>query len=265
MNKYLKLFETEDAFKSCLEAKIGGDNTEMGFPNVSVIGEEDSNGNFSVSDVFYIKDLNKAQAVHEYLRLNGSRWINPTTIEVTSDGANVKTLWVSIYNGLGSNGYPEAWTVVRFQPYDWYDKKTKTTYYAFISGSAYRNITESTGVKNVLEGEDLTLDLLSGINGYDPIPRFSDYASNDGFPYHGKIIYVKDLSSDPDEIYERAFTVTMDNDTHEPTLTFGTIEPFDSDGYNVSAHFSNNSYTNIIDGYYNSDSGSGSGSGSGNN
>lgn len=37
MNKYLKLFETEDAFKSCLEAKIGGDNTEMGFPNVSVI------------------------------------------------------------------------------------------------------------------------------------------------------------------------------------------------------------------------------------
>lgn len=259
MNKYLKLFETEDDFKSCLEAKIAGNNTEMGFPNVSVIGEEDNNGNFSASDVFYIKDLNKAETVHEYLRLNGSRWINPTTIEVTSDGASVKTLWVSIYNGLGGNGYPEAWTVVRFQPYDWYDKKTKTTYYAFISEDAYENITESTGVKNVLEGEDLTLDLLSGNNGYDPIPRLSDYASNDGFPYHGKIIYVKDLSDDPEEFYERAFTVTMDNDTHEPTLAFGTIEPFDSDGYNVSGYFSDNFYTNIIDGYYNSDSGSGSG------
>lgn len=258
MNKYLKLFETEDDFKSCLEAKIGGDNTEMGFPNVSVIGEEDSNGNFLASDVFYIKDLNKAEAVREYLRLNSSRWINPTTIKVTSDGANVKILYVFIYNGLGGGGYPESLDVVRFQPYDWYDKKTNTTYYAFISIDAYKNITESTGIKNVLEGEDLTLDLLSGSNGHDPIPRFSDYASNDDFPYHGKIIYLKDLSdANPKEIYERAFTVTLNNDT--PTLAFDTIEPFDSDGYKISTGSYEHFYTNIIDGYYNLDSGSGSG------
>ena len=254
MNKYLKLFETEDNFKSCLEAKIAGNNTEMGFPNVSVIGEEDSSGNFSASDVFYIKDLNKAQAIRQIL----SHWINPTTIEVISDYAKVKTLHMDIDNGLGNNGYPEALDVIRFQPYDWYDKKTNTTYYAFISENAYKNITENTGVKNVLDGEDVALNLLSGSNGYDPVPRFSDYASSDGFPHHGKIIYLKDLSGDPDEIYERAFTVTMDNDT--PTLTFGTIEPFDSDGYNVSAYFFDSSHNNVIDGYI----GSGSGSGSGN-
>lgn len=254
MNKYLKLFETEDDFKSCLEAKIAGNNTEMGFPNVSVIGEEDSNGNFSASDVYYIKDLTKAEAVRQIL----SHWINPTTIEVTSDGANVKTLYIDIDNGLGNNGYPEALDLARFQPYDWYDKKTNTTYYAFISDDAYKNITESTGIKNVLDGKDIALDLLQGYNGYDPNERFSSYNPNNPVPpYHGKIIYVKDLSGDPDEIYERAFTVAMNNDT--PTLIFSTIEPFDSDGYDITAGFSDNFYTNIIDGYYNSDSGSGSG------
>lgn len=255
MNKYLKLFETEDDFKSCLEAKIAGNNAEMGFPNVSVIGEEDSNGNFSASDVFYIKDLNKAEAVRQIL----SHWINPTTIEVTSNGANVKTLYIDINNGLGNNGYPEVLDLARFQPYDWYDKKTNTTYYAFISDDAYKNITESTGIKNVLDGKDVALDLLQGYNGYDPNKRFSSYNPNNPVPpYHGKIIYVTNLSNlYRNDIYERAFTVTMDNDT--PTLTFGTIEPFDSDGYDSYGYYGTYNFHGGIEGYVNSGSGSGSG------
>lgn len=258
MNKYLKLFETEDDFKSCLEAKIGGDNTEMGFPNVSVIGAEDSNGNFSASKVHYIKDLTKAQAIREYLRLNDSRWVNPTTIEVKLDGADVKMLYMYIYNGLGGNGYPESLDTVRFQPYDWYDKKTNTTYYAFISKDAYENITKSAGIKNVLDGKDVALNLLLGKNGHNPVPRFSSYDPNNPVPpYHGKIIYVKDLSDNPKEVYERAFNVVTDNDG--PTLTFDTIEPFDSDGARFSADFSSLRYSYTIDGYYNLDSGSGNG------
>ena len=131
MNKYLKLFETKDAFRSCLEAKIGGDNTAMGFPNVSVIGAEDNNGNFSASEVHYIKDLNKAQAICETLIV--SHWINPTTVNIVSGNHTIKTLHGNIESG------PSIYAV-RFQPYDWYDKNTKTTYYAFISNEAYKNI-----------------------------------------------------------------------------------------------------------------------------
>lgn len=259
MNKYLKLFETEDDFKSCLEAKIAGNNTKMGFPNVSIIGEEDSNGNFSASDVFYIKDLNKAEAVHEYLRLNGSRWINPTDINIISGDYTVNTLYININNHAGYNGYPETLNFVRFQPYDWYDKKTNTTYYAFISDDAYKNITESTGIKNVLDGEDIALDLLEGYNGSSPNERLSSYNPNNPVPpYHGKIIYVTDLSNlYRNDIYERAFTVTMDNDT--PTLTFGTIEPFDSDGYDSYGYYSTYNFHGGIEGYVNSGSGSGNG------
>lgn len=231
MNKYLKLFETEDDFKSCLEAKIGGDNTEMGFPNVSVIGAEDSNGNFSASDIFYIKDLNKAEAVREYLRLNGSRWINPTDINIVSSEEHwIKALSVTIDNRMGYDGYPENWAVARFQPYDWYDKKTNTTYYAFISDDAYKNITYSTGNISVLDGKDIALKLLNGYNGHSPNERLSSYNPNNPVPpYHGKIIYVTDLSdSHPNNIYERTFNVVIDSD--EPTLTFDTIKPFEADG-----------------------------------
>lgn len=264
MNKYLKLFETEDAFKSCLEAKIAGNNDNMGFPNVSVIGEEDNNGNFSASDIFYIKDLNKAEAVREYLRLNGSRWINSTDINiVSSEGHEIKTLNVSINNHMGYNGYDESWTVVRFQPYDWYDKKTNTTYYAFISNDAYENITYSTGNINVLDGEDISLNLVKGYNGYAPNERFSSYNPPDNTvpPFHGKIIYVKDLSGHTsyydtlDEIYERTFNVDA-----QGNLTFNNdIKPFEADGYSYYGVYYSNSYDNAIEGYIDSDSGSGSG------
>lgn len=254
MNKYLKLFKTEDDFKSCLEAKIGGDNTEMGFPNVSVIGAEDSNGNFSASKVHYIKDLTKAQAIREQLR--PGRWVNPTTIKIKLDGADVKTLYMYIYNGLGGGGYPETLYTVRFQPYDWYDKKTNTTYYAFISEDAYENITKSDGIKNVLDGKDVALNLLLGKNGHNPVPRFSSYDPNNPVPpYHGKIVYVKDLSNAHKEVYEREFTVD-----EQGNLTFSdNINPFDSDGADFSTDFSSLRYSYTIDGYYNLDSGSGNG------
>ena len=263
MNKYLKLFKTEDDFKSCLDAKIAGNNDNMGFPNVSVIGEEDSNGNFSASDVFYIKDLNKAQAVHEYLRLNGSRWINPTDINIiSSEGHEIKTLSVSINNHMGYNGYPENWAVTRFQPYDWYDKKTNTTYYAFISNDAYENITSSTGNINVLDGEDISLNLLNGYDGSDPNERLSSYNPNNPEPpYHGKIIYVTDLSghtnySDTlDEIYERTFNVDA-----QGNLTFNNdIKPFEADGAHYYGVYYSTSYDNAIEGYIDLGSGSGSG------
>lgn len=229
MNKYLKLFETEDAFKSCLEAKIGGDNNVMGFPNVSVIGAEDSNGNFSASEIHYIKDLTKAQAIREQLR--PGRWVNSASINIISESADIDLLDVIIQNGLGINGYPEMWDVVRFQPYDWYDKKNNITYYAFISKDAYRNITSSTGNKNVLDGQDVGLDLLKGYNGYSPNSRLSDYDPNNPTPpYHGKIIYVETITS-PSEIYEREFTIDA-----QGNLTFSdNINPFDSDGYRHSA------------------------------
>lgn len=260
MNKYLKLFETKGEFKSCLEAKIAGDNSVMGFPNVSVIGTEDSNGNFSASEVHYIKDLTKAQAIREQLR--PGYWINPTDINIiSSEGHEIKTLDIIINNYMGYNGYPEQCYVVRFQPYDWYDKKTNTTYYAFISDDAYKNITKSTGIKNVLDGKDIALDLLSGTNGHDPILRFSDYASNNDFPHHGKIIYVKDLSGHTshrdtlDEIYERTFNVDA-----QSNLTFNNdIKPFEADGASYYGIYYSNSYDNAIEGYIDSGSGSGSG------
>lgn len=261
MNKYLKLFETEDAFKSCLEAKIGGDNTVMGFPNVSVIGAEDSNGNFSASDVFYIKDLNKAEAVREYLRLNGSRWINPTDINIISGDYTVDTFHISIDNHAGYNGYDEDIPTVRFQPYDWYDKDNNTTYYAFISWDAFNNIVSSTRNINVLDGKDIALNLLIGYNGHSPNERLSSYNPNNPvLPYHGKIIYVTDLSDKhPTEIYERAFTVTIDTDTDTPTLTFDTIKPFDSDGIHYYGYYSSYNFGGGIEAYVNSESGSGNG------
>lgn len=260
MNKYLKLFETEDDFKSCLEAKIAGNNDNMGFPNVSVIGEEDSNGNFSASDVFYIKDLNKAEAVREYLRLNGSRWINPTDINiVSSEGHKIKTLNIGIQNHMGYNGYDESWTVARFQPYDWYDKKTNTTYYAFIGNDACENIMSSTGNINVLDGKDISLNLLQGYNGYNPNPRLSSYnQDNPTPPYQGKIIYVKDLLEHNDtlyEIYERTFNVDA-----QGNLTFNNdIKPFEAGGAHYYGVYYSNSYDNAIEDYINSGSGSGSG------
>ena len=263
MNKYLKLFETEDDFKSCLDAKIAGNNDNMGFPNVSVIGEKDNNGNFSASDIFYIKDLNKAEAVREYLRLNGSRWINPTNINiVSSEGHEIKTLNINIQNHMGYNGYDESLTVARFQPYDWYDKKTNTTYYAFISNDAYENITSRTRNINVLDGQDISIKLLNGYDGYDPNPRFSSYNPNNPVPpYQGKIIYVKDLSGHTsyydtlDEIYERTFNVDA-----EGNLTFNNdIKPFEADGYHYYGVYNSNSYDNAIEGYIDSGSGSGSG------
>ena len=266
MNKYLKLFETEDDFKSCLDAKIAGNNDNMGFPNVSVIGEKDNNGNFSVSNIFYIKDLNKAEAVREYLRLNSSHWINPTDINiVSSEGHKIKTLSVTINNHMGYNGYPENWVVARFQPYDWYDKKTNTTYYAFISNGAYKNITSSTGNINVLDGENISLNLLQGYDGHNPNPRLSSYNSDNPVPpYQGKIIYVKDLSGHTSyndtlhEIYERTFNVDV-----QGNLTFNNdIKPFEAGGASYDGVYYSPSYDNAIEGYI--DLGSGSGSGSGN-
>lgn len=258
MSKYLKLFETKGEFKTCLEAKIAGDNDVMGFPNVSVIGAEDSNGNFSASDVYYIKDLTKAEAIRDDLR--PGRWVNPTSINIVSEGADVDALDISISNGLGGNGYPELLYVVRFQPYDWYDKENNITYYAFIHYDAYQNITSNTGTKDVLDGQDVGLNLLEGYDGYSPNPRVSDYDPNNPTPpYHGKIIYVKDISN-PNDIYEREFTIDA-----QGNLTFSdNINTFDSDGYSTYAyHFTNNFY-NVIDGYSNLNSGSGSGSGDGN-
>lgn len=253
MNKYLKLFGTKGEFKTCLEAKIAGDNSVMGFPNVSVIGAEDNNGNFSASEIHYIKDLTKAQAIREQLR--PGYWVNPTNIEIISEyDDNVNILYVSINNGLGGGGYPENFTLVRFQPYDWHDKETNTTYYAFITMDAFDNVTENTGTKNVLDGQDIGLNLLEDANN----SRFSDYDSNNNPPFHGKIIYVKDLTTDH-ELYEREFIV--DN---QGNLTFNdNINPFDSDGYDVYVSSSTYSYYNIIKGYNNSGSGSGSGSGDG--
>ena len=255
MSKHLKLFETKGEFKTCLEAKIAGDNNAMGFPNVSVIGAEDSNGNFSASDVYYIKDLTKAEVIREQLR--PGRWINPTSINIIKESADVDSLGILIYNRLGGNGYPESLSVARFQPYDWYDKETNTTYYAFIHYDAYKNITSDTGTKDVLNGQDIGLNLIEGYDGYFPNPRVSDYDPSDPTPpYHGKIIYVKNIS-DSDEIYEREFTIDA-----QGNLTFSdNINPFDSNGYEIYAHHFINRFYGILDGYSNLNSGSGSGDG----
>lgn len=253
MNKYLKLFETEDAFKSCLEAKIGGDNTVMGFPNVSVIGAEDSNGNFSASKIHYIKDLTKAQDIHEVLLANSSHWVNPTTVNIVSDKHTVKTLHGNIESG------PGIYTM-RFQPYDWYDKDTKTTYYAFISNEAFANIlTNHAGNNNVnlLDGKTIGMNLLTGFNGYDPNYLFSNLSKYDSEPnFSGRILYVKDLSKvNEDEIYQRKFS--LDNGV----LTFDDIEPFPYTASQMYLFFGTSDYDGAIEGYPDAESGSGSGNG----
>lgn len=254
MSKYLKLFETEDAFKSCLEAKIAGNNDDMGFPNVSVIGAEDSNGNFSASEVHYIKDLTKAEAIREILRLKNSHWVNPTTVNVTIGSHTIKTLSGGIESG------PSIYAV-RFQPYDWYDKDTNTTYYAFISEEAYYNITNNhvyDGDINLLNGETVGMDLLKGVNGYPPSSYlFSNFNQYDSEPnYSGIILYVKDLSEvNEDEIYQREFSI------NDGVLTFGDIESFPYSDSQMYLYFSTYDFSAVIDGYPDEQSGSGSGSG----
>lgn len=112
---------------------------------------------------------------------------------------------------------------------------------------------------SVLDGEDIALDLLEGYNGYGPNERLSSYNPNNPVPpYHGKIIYVTDLSDGyPNDIYERTFNVVMDNGEH--TLTFDTIKPFDSDGYHCYGYCSSYSFDGGIEAYVNSGSGSGNG------
>lgn len=249
MNKYLKLFETEDDFKSCLDAKIGGDNTVMGFPNVSVIGEKDNNGNFSASDVFYIKDLNKAQAIRQIF----SHWVNPTIVNITNDNSshNILSIDAWIDSGPSLDAY-------RFQPYDWYDKNTKTTYYAFISWDAFRNITDSSEKENVnLLSVDTGYRLISGVEGYDPTNSyFSDWShyDYDNPKFSGRILYVKNLS-EINELYQREFSI------NNGVLVFGDIEPFPYSTSSIHGHFSTNSFDNVIEGYPDAESGSGSGDG----
>lgn len=118
----------------------------------------------------------------------------------------------------------------------------------------------NSGNINVLDGMDVALNLLDGYNGYSPNKRLSDYDPTNEPPYHGKIIYVKDLSDNqPDEIYERTFNVVVDNDI--ATLIFDTIKPFDSDGYSCYGYRSTYNFSGGIEGYTGSGSGSGSGNG----
>ena len=249
MNKYLKLFETKDAFRSCLEAKIDGDNTAMGFPNVSVIGEEDNNGNFSASEIHYIKDLTKAQAINE--TLNVSRWVNPTTVNVISDQHTIKSIRGSIESGPSMHA-------IRFQPYDWYDKNTDTTYYAFISWDAFKNIIDNhIGESvNLLNGDVIGMDLVGGNGGYPPSSYiFSNFNQYDSEPkFSGIILYLKDLSEiNEKDIYQREFSID-DNGT----LTFGDIEPFTYRAA-TSFYFNDDFFGRAIEGYTGSESGSGSG------
>ena len=60
-----------------------------------------------------------------------------------------------------------------------------------------------------------------------PNPIFSNHQDNNS-PYTGRIIYLKDTTSQIDEIYQR----TIDND-EAGILIFGDIEPFEFDGYTV--------------------------------
>ena len=252
MNKYLKLFETEDDFKSCLEAKIAGNNDNMGFPNVSVIGEKDNNGNFSASKVHYIKDLTKAQAIRQVLLLNSSHWVNPTTVNVISDQHTIKSIRGSIESGPSMHA-------IRFQPYDWYDKDSNTTYYAFISWDAFKNITDNhIGESvNLLNGDVIGMDLVGGVGGYPPTSYiFSNFNQYDSEPkFSGIILYLKDLSEiNEEDIYQREFSID-DNGT----LTFGDIEPFTYRAA-TSFYFNDDFFGRAIEGY----TGSGSGSGDGN-
>lgn len=250
MNKYLKLFETEQAFIDCLDAKINGDNNDMGFPNVSVIGTEDSNGNFSASKVYYIKNLAKANAIFLDLATTGN-WVNPTNGTIIEDHFNIKKLQFN-FGGYGPSG-----AALRFQPYDWYDKKTKTTYYAFISYDAYKNIMSIHYGDTVdfLDGNQVGRNFLEGYNGYDPNSFFSDFNRYDNPPqFSGRILYVKDLSEENPKLYIREFTL---NGTE---LIFEDIKPIDGEPY---VYFDTEYVSNGIEGYTNLGSGSGSGSGSG--
>ena len=227
----------------------------MGFPNVSVIGAEDSNGNFSASEVHYIKDLTKAQAIRQALLLNSSHWVNPTTVNVTEGNSyyTIKSIRGSIESGPSMHA-------IRFQPYDWYDKNTDTTYYAFISWDAFRNITDNHDGEsvNLLDGEAVGMDLVGGVDGYPPSSYvFSNFNQYDSEPeFSGIILYLKDLSEiNEEDIYQREFSI--DNNG---TLTFNDIEPFT---YRSATYFyfDDDSFDRAIEGYTDAESGSGSGDG----
>ena len=72
MSKFLKIFDTESDFKSCLYDKINGDNTSMSFPNISVIGSADSYGDYDIDKVYYIKDSTVANNLYNELVSNES-------------------------------------------------------------------------------------------------------------------------------------------------------------------------------------------------
>ena len=222
----------------------------MGFPNVSVIGAEDSNGNFSASKVYYIKNLAKANTIFSDIATTGN-WVNSTYGTIIEDPFNIKKLQFN-FGGYGPSG-----AALRFQPYDWYDKKTKTTYYAFISYDAYKNITSihyGDGV-DFLDGSQVGMNLLEGYNGYDPNEFFSDFNRYDNSPqFSGRIIYIKDLSEESPELYVREFSL---NSTE---LIFEDIKPVDGEPY---VYLDTEYIYNGIEGYTNSGSGSGSGSGDG--
>lgn len=69
MPKYLKLFETESEFKSCLYDNINSVNANktMGFPNVSIIADLDNNGNYDVDKIYYISGTSEAQNIYSDL------------------------------------------------------------------------------------------------------------------------------------------------------------------------------------------------------
>ena len=255
MNKYLKLFGTEDEFISCLEAKIAGNNDIMGFPNVSVIGVEDNNGNFSASKIHYINGRTKAETIlSKFLNPetpeNDNHWVNPTNITTISGHYNIDTI-----EGRTDASYGISFTAVRFQPYDWYDEETDTTYYAFIGEDAYNNIVYDQKNIDVLSANDMSQNLLLNGNGYNANPVFSNYHYPNEVDESGIILYLTNLSEYFDQIYQREFHITKQNE-----LVFGDIEPFP---YGYYSHLNNQNYVGGIEGYVNSDSGSDSGSGSG--
>lgn len=249
MSRHLKLFETKSEFIHCLDAKINGDNDVMKFPNVSVIGTEDSNGNFSVNEIHYIKDLSKAEDIYD--KIDGY-WINPTNITIESGSYEIDTL-----NGRVESG--PSFEAVRFQPFDWYDKNTGTTYYAYISSEAYENLTETTGNINLFDINIVKEKLLKGSYGNNPYNRFlSEYNSYDSSPsYSGRILYVTDVLDLNPELYEKVFEVTEQN-----KLVFGDIELCRFHGTSFNPYHSSRYFDGKIEGYIiESDLGSGSGDG----
>ena len=250
MSNYLKLFKTESEFIRCLDAKINGDNNVMKFPNVSVIGEEDNNGNFSASEIHYIKDLNKAEDIYD--KIDGY-WINPTNIIIESGSYDIDAL-----NGHVDSG--PSFKAARFQPFDWYDKDSRTTYYAYISTDAYANLVETTGNINLFDVDVVKEKLLKGSNGNNPYNNFlSEYNKYDSSPsYSGKILYVTDTLDSNPELYEKLFKITEQN-----KLVFGDIELCRFYGTSFNTYHSTQSFNGKIEGY-DVESSSGSGSGDGN-